>query len=219
MQNTATNLGASLGTALIGSILIASLTTAFITGIQDNPAVPDQVKAQASVELASGVPFISDTDLAATLESARRARRPRRRDRARERRHASCGPEGFNGDRVALRAGCAVPLRANPSATREFGFSYSTGCSYFLSNRGRGQHVRRLAIPGDGRRVYLRLGASGQLGRLTTSLTIWRPPRSGRCQAGTHGARFSKNERIIRLPGQQCRHAIQEQPIPPWNDR
>ncbi len=70
VQNTATNLGASLGTALVGSIMIAALTASFITGIQTNPAVPDQVKVQASTELASGIPFISDADLAAALQSA-----------------------------------------------------------------------------------------------------------------------------------------------------
>jgi MFS family permease len=70
LQNTATNLGASIGTALAGSILIAVLTTSFLTGVQQNPAVPDSVKAQANTELAGGVPFISDADLQAALDQA-----------------------------------------------------------------------------------------------------------------------------------------------------
>src|SRR5512143_3418437 len=70
VQNTATNLGASLGTALVGSILIASLTASFITGIQTNPAVPPQVSAQAPTQLAGGIPFVSEADLAAALTSA-----------------------------------------------------------------------------------------------------------------------------------------------------
>jgi predicted MFS family arabinose efflux permease len=70
LQNTGTNLGASIGTALAGSILIASLTTSFLTGIDQNPAVPDAVKAQADVQLAGGVPFISDADLQAALDQA-----------------------------------------------------------------------------------------------------------------------------------------------------
>jgi Na+/melibiose symporter-like transporter len=70
VQNTATNLGASLGTALIGSILIAALTAAFITNIQSNPAVPPEVSAQASTQLVSGVPFVSEADLVAALDSA-----------------------------------------------------------------------------------------------------------------------------------------------------
>ena len=70
LQNTATQFGASLGTALAGSILIASLTASFLTGIAENPDVPPEVAAQANVELASGVPFISDADLETALEEA-----------------------------------------------------------------------------------------------------------------------------------------------------
>ncbi len=63
LQNTFTNFGASLGTALVGAVLIGSLTATFIQGITDNPAVPASVTAQATVQLDSGVPFISDADL------------------------------------------------------------------------------------------------------------------------------------------------------------
>ena len=70
LQNTATNLGASLGTALAGSFMIAILTSSFLTGIQGNPAVPNDVSAQASVELASGVPFVSDAQLTQGLADA-----------------------------------------------------------------------------------------------------------------------------------------------------
>ena len=63
LQNTATNLGASIGTALAGSLLIAALTASFLHGIEQNPAVPPQVATQASVELAGGIPFVSDADL------------------------------------------------------------------------------------------------------------------------------------------------------------
>jgi hypothetical protein len=70
LQNTATNLGASLGTALAGSILIASLTTSFLTSIENNPDVPEEVKQQAELELYGGVPFISDDDLEAALDEA-----------------------------------------------------------------------------------------------------------------------------------------------------
>ncbi len=41
LQNTVTFLGASIGTALAGAVLISALTTSFIAGIQDNPAVPE----------------------------------------------------------------------------------------------------------------------------------------------------------------------------------
>lgn len=67
LQNTITNLGASLGTALAGSVLIAILTSSFITGIQQNPAVPPSVVSQAQVELAGGAPFLSDAQLETAL--------------------------------------------------------------------------------------------------------------------------------------------------------
>ncbi|MDX5455022.1 MAG: MFS transporter [Rhodococcus sp. (in: high G+C Gram-positive bacteria)] len=70
LQNTATNLGASLGTALIGSILIATLTTSVIAGIENNPAVPESVQQQATTDMAAGVPFLSDTQLEGALADA-----------------------------------------------------------------------------------------------------------------------------------------------------
>ncbi|WP_330231615.1 MFS transporter [Nocardia sp. NBC_00508] len=70
LQNTATTLGASLGTALIGSILIATLTSSVIAGIEDNPAIPVSVQEQAPTELAVGVPFLSNSQLAGALDNA-----------------------------------------------------------------------------------------------------------------------------------------------------
>ena len=70
LQNTATNLGASLGTALAGSVLIGALTASFLQGIQENPDVPDDVSSSAEVQLAGGAPFISDADLGQALEKA-----------------------------------------------------------------------------------------------------------------------------------------------------
>jgi MFS family permease len=70
VQNTMTNLGASMGTALAGSVMIVALSSAFLANIQENPDIPDRVKSQAEVELAGGVAFISDADLEAALDEA-----------------------------------------------------------------------------------------------------------------------------------------------------
>ncbi|MGZ6544522.1 MAG: MFS transporter [Actinomycetota bacterium] len=70
LQNTATQFGASLGTALAGSILIASLTASFLSGIAQNPDVPKEVSSQASVELEAGVPFVSDAQLESAMKDA-----------------------------------------------------------------------------------------------------------------------------------------------------
>jgi MFS family permease len=70
LQNTGTQLGASIGTALAGAVLISALTASFFTGIKDNPDVPNSVASQAQVKLGGGVPFISDADLKAALADA-----------------------------------------------------------------------------------------------------------------------------------------------------
>jgi hypothetical protein len=70
LQNTATNLGASLGTALAGSVLIVILTGSFLAGIAENPAVPAEVTAAAEVQLAAGAPFLSEAQLTDALTAA-----------------------------------------------------------------------------------------------------------------------------------------------------
>jgi MFS family permease len=70
LQNTFSNLGISLGTALAGAILMSALTASFFSGIADNPAVPKDLTSKAQTELSSGVPFISDVDLERALDDA-----------------------------------------------------------------------------------------------------------------------------------------------------
>jgi len=70
VQNTVTNLGASIGTALSGAVLIAALTSSFLAGVQHNPDVPKSVASQAQVQLSGGAPFMSDKDLQAALTKA-----------------------------------------------------------------------------------------------------------------------------------------------------
>jgi MFS family permease len=70
VQNTVTNLGASIGTALAGAVLISALTASFLSGVQNNPAVPKALAAKVQAELAGGIPFMSDKDLQAALDKA-----------------------------------------------------------------------------------------------------------------------------------------------------
>ena len=70
VQNTLTNLGASIGTAVSGAVLIAVLTTTFLGSVANDPAVPKALSSQAQVQLSSGIPFVSDADLNAALEKA-----------------------------------------------------------------------------------------------------------------------------------------------------
>jgi MFS family permease len=70
VQNTMTNLGASIGTALAGSIMIAVLSASFAKNIEHSDAIPSRVKDNAQVQLAGGVPFVSDADLNKALDEA-----------------------------------------------------------------------------------------------------------------------------------------------------
>lgn len=70
LQNTGTQLGASIGTALAGAVLISALTASFFALIQDNPEIPATLASQAQTQLSTGVPFISDADLKAALAAA-----------------------------------------------------------------------------------------------------------------------------------------------------
>lgn len=70
LQNTLTNLGASVGTALAGAVLISGLTASFLAGVQDNPDIPPDLASQAQVELAGGIPFIANDELSEALTEA-----------------------------------------------------------------------------------------------------------------------------------------------------
>ena len=51
-------------------MLISALTASFLTGVQQNPAVPKEVSASAQVQLGGGISFMSDNDLKAALDKA-----------------------------------------------------------------------------------------------------------------------------------------------------
>ena len=70
LQNTVTNLGISLGTALTGAIVIAVLSTSLLTGVQHNTEVSASVKSKATTSLSGGAPFISDAELETALQDA-----------------------------------------------------------------------------------------------------------------------------------------------------
>ena len=70
LQGTAQNLGASLGTALIGAVLISGLTTGFISRIDDNPAVTPAVQAQLAEAVSTGIPVVPVDDVEQALLDA-----------------------------------------------------------------------------------------------------------------------------------------------------
>jgi EmrB/QacA subfamily drug resistance transporter len=63
LQGTAQNLGASLGTALIGSVLIAALTSGFVSRVEQNPTIPQPVQEQISQVAEKGIPVVPVDDV------------------------------------------------------------------------------------------------------------------------------------------------------------
>ncbi|HEU0018860.1 MAG TPA: MFS transporter [Thermoleophilaceae bacterium] len=63
LQGTAQNLGASLGTALIGAILLAGLGTASATAITERSDVPSQVQQQIVDRTEQGLEFVPRADV------------------------------------------------------------------------------------------------------------------------------------------------------------
>lgn len=59
LQYTAQNLGSSLGSALIGAIVIGALATGFLNQLQGNPALSKSTKDRAGIQLESGISFVS----------------------------------------------------------------------------------------------------------------------------------------------------------------
>ncbi len=68
LQGTAQNLGASLGTALIGAVLIAALSSSFVSRVEENPAVPQAARDQIAQVAEKGIPVVpvDDVEKAAT---------------------------------------------------------------------------------------------------------------------------------------------------------
>jgi len=63
LQGTAQNLGASLGTALIGAVLIAALSSGFVSRVEENPAVPQSARDRIAQAAEKGIPVVPVDDV------------------------------------------------------------------------------------------------------------------------------------------------------------
>lgn len=70
LQNTALQLGAALGTALIGAVVIGGLASSFLSKVEDDPAVSATTQDQVGIELESGIAFLSQPQAQAAVEAA-----------------------------------------------------------------------------------------------------------------------------------------------------
>ena len=58
LQGTAQNLGASLGTAIVGAVLLGQLATGFSERITDNPDVPAAAQKQIAAKVDEGIDIV-----------------------------------------------------------------------------------------------------------------------------------------------------------------
>ena len=71
LQGTAQNLGASLGTAFIGAILLIGLTSGFANSIEEDPALPVEMRTQlAELARSTGLEVVPVADVAAAATAA-----------------------------------------------------------------------------------------------------------------------------------------------------
>jgi MFS family permease len=70
LQNTAQQLGSSLGTAVLGAIVITGLITAFSTNVAADPQISGEVKEQVEVRLSAGGSFLAADEVAAIAKEA-----------------------------------------------------------------------------------------------------------------------------------------------------
>jgi len=70
LQYTGQQLGSSLGVALIGAIVFAGLTGVFVSKIESDPRIAQEVSAQISVNGGTGVDFVSSDQIEAAAQKA-----------------------------------------------------------------------------------------------------------------------------------------------------
>jgi hypothetical protein len=70
LQYTAQNLGSSLGTALIGSVVVIALTSAALAGLRENPQVSDAVEQQVGIAVGGSVSFLPVPQVRQALDDA-----------------------------------------------------------------------------------------------------------------------------------------------------
>ena len=70
LQNTAQQLGSSLGTAFLGAVVISGLISAFAANVESNPRIESAVKEQVQVRLSSGGSFVAASEVEASAQKA-----------------------------------------------------------------------------------------------------------------------------------------------------
>jgi MFS family permease len=70
LQYTAQNLGAAVGTALMGSIVLGALSASFLTTVAEDPRIAATVRAEVVIQLEPAVPFVPLAEVEAALRES-----------------------------------------------------------------------------------------------------------------------------------------------------
>ena len=70
LQNTAQQLGSSLGTALLGAVVISGLIASFSDNVASDPRIPDSAKQQVEIALGGEVSFVAADQVRAGATAA-----------------------------------------------------------------------------------------------------------------------------------------------------
>jgi EmrB/QacA subfamily drug resistance transporter len=70
LQSTAQQLGSSLGTALLGAIVITGLIAAFTANVADDPQISNDVSSELEVRLSAGGSFVASEEVRASATAA-----------------------------------------------------------------------------------------------------------------------------------------------------
>jgi hypothetical protein len=70
VQGASQNLGQSLGTALIGAVLLVGLTSGFHDRVNADPAIPERVRQEAVSGTEEGLPMVSQAQFQEAAEQA-----------------------------------------------------------------------------------------------------------------------------------------------------
>lgn len=70
LQNTAQQLGSSLGTAFLGAVVLTGLLASFSTNVASNPQIADEVQAQVQTRLSAGGSFVAAAEVEAAATKA-----------------------------------------------------------------------------------------------------------------------------------------------------
>jgi EmrB/QacA subfamily drug resistance transporter len=70
LQNTAQQLGSSLGTAFLGAVVLTGLLTSFSANVASDARIADEVQAQVQTRLSAGGSFVASTEVEAAATGA-----------------------------------------------------------------------------------------------------------------------------------------------------